>query len=526
MLINLNNRPGTVHEFIALVDSESGKLEGFRDVKPDFSFISMASSSNRSESRRHGASSHSLSTTIPGSSSASSATTSCSTGSTIPSTSNASTLALTSSNSRRHVLSHINDIFKCTICFGRLEDPHLCPQCSKLYCYDCIGEWLDSGISQSCPNCKITLQIDQLVKVRWFDDIQKLQHNLRTLSTSDTEDTQLLKQTSTGTDTELCPMHGKLVNFYCSSCKQCICEVCATDVTEGRHRDHTFKALNVTYEQHVAMLNNELEKVEHYRDKLALLINKIDRNVALIGRVKHVKHKELEAIMVSALKSLDRQEEEKLAKLHAHQNGLLHEMEDIDLKLQTMRCEMTLCSKPELIQMKSNIFSVCNAIRMNPIKDFKQIRAQANLKIEIPHLFETGIFVVHNFSTFDDNKVYSNEFSDCLGRTWRIMAWCVISEDQFGIYLELVSGSPCWMECTFQLIHLDPEKTISKTIRQYFDRTPQKGWGLRDFVTLTTILEKNYVRDNDSLELLYNIRPCSPSDAPITLDADESLSEN
>lgn len=64
---------------------------------------------------------------------------------------------------------------------------------------------------------------------------------------------------------------------------------------------------------------------------------------------------------------------------------------------------------------------------------------------EIPHLFETGVFVVQNFSTFDDNKVvYSNEFSDCMGRTWRIMAWCVISEDHFGIYLELVHGRPCW----------------------------------------------------------------------------------
>uniref|UniRef100_A0A182VWI6 RING-type domain-containing protein n=1 Tax=Anopheles minimus TaxID=112268 RepID=A0A182VWI6_9DIPT len=478
-----------------------------------------SSSSNRNESRRHGASAYTLSTTIPGTSASSALN--CTSGSTIPTTPHDAS-APSSSSSRRHVLSHINDIFKCTICFGRLDDPHLCPQCSKLYCYECIGEWLDSGISQSCPNCKITLQLDQLVKVRWFDDIQKLQQNLRTLSTS-ADDSQLAIQTDSGTDNERCPMHGKLVNFYCSSCKQCICEVCATDAEEGRHRDHTFKALNVTYEQHVGMLNNELEKVEHYRDKLALLINKIDRNVALIGRVKHVKQKELEAIVVSALKSLDRQEEEKLAKLRAHQNGLLHEMDDIDLKLQKMRFEMTLCSKPELIQMKSNIFSVCNAIRMNPIKDFKQIRAQTNLKIEIPHLFETGIFVVHNFSTFDDDKVYSNDFSDCLGRTWRIMAWCVISEDQFGIYLELVNGSPCWIECTFQLIHLDPEKTISKTIRQYFDKTPQKGWGLRDFVTLTTILEKNYVRDNDSLELLYNIRPCS--DEPLILDADESLSE-
>uniref|UniRef100_A0A182YAF6 Uncharacterized protein n=1 Tax=Anopheles stephensi TaxID=30069 RepID=A0A182YAF6_ANOST len=474
----------------------------------------MASSSGRSESRRHGATSHSLSTTIPA----------------IPSTSsNASLPPSPGAGTRRHVLSHINDIFKCTICFGRLEDPHLCPQCSKLYCYDCIGEWLDSGSSQSCPNCKITLQLEQLVKVRWFDDIQKLQQNLHTLSACDAEEEKQTERppTGKGTENELCPMHGRVVNFYCSTCNQCICEVCATDVIEGRHRDHTFKTLHVTYEQHLSVLENELEKVEHYRDKLSLLQNKIERNVTLIGRVKSMKHKELEAIMLSAMESLDRQEEEKLMKLHAHQHSLLGQIDEIDQKLQTMRCEMMLCSKPQLIQMKPKIFAVCNAIRMNPIKDFKQIRLPARLKIEIPNLYETGVFVVHNFSTFDDNKVvYSNEFSDCFGRTWRIMAWCVIAEDHFGIYLELVNGTPCWMECTFQLIHYHPEKTISKTIRQYFDRTPQKGWGLRDFVTLKTILEEEYLQVNDSLELLYNIRPCSPTAEPSgVLDADESLSE-
>ncbi|XP_053670625.1 E3 ubiquitin-protein ligase TRIM37-like [Anopheles nili] len=420
--------------------------------------------------------------------------------------------------SRRHVLSHIDDIFKCTICFGKLEEPHLCPRCSKLYCYDCIGEWLDSGSSQSCPNCKITLQLDQLVKVRWFDDIQKLQHNLRSPELPPRADDSLEsseedRDGGIGVD-EQCPRHGKTLNFYCSTCKQCICEVCATDNTEGRHRDHTFKALQVTYEQHVELLEAELEKVEHYRDKVATLVSKIERNAELIGRVKVVKHAELEAIMVSALKSLDRQEQDMLSKVRTHRYSLVHDLEQIDAKLQEMRCDMAVCTKPQLIEMKSKIFSACNAIRMSPIKDFKQIRVPASLKIEIPNLFETGIFVVQNFSTFDDNKVvYSNEFSDCLGRTWRIMAWCVISEDHFGIYLELVNGKPCWMECTFQLIHVDPEKTISKTIRQYFDRTPQKGWGLRDFVTLRTILSENYLRDDDSLELLYNIRPCASADS-------------
>uniref|UniRef100_A0A182JVH3 RING-type domain-containing protein n=1 Tax=Anopheles christyi TaxID=43041 RepID=A0A182JVH3_9DIPT len=492
----------------------------------------MASSSNRSESRRHGPpDASSQSTTIPGatsSSSSSSSSASTSFHSSLGSPESALALSASCSTRRdsssgRHLLSHINDIFKCTICFGRLDNPHLCPQCSKLYCYDCIGEWLDAGSSQSCPNCKITLQLDQLVKVRWFDDIQKLQQNLRTLTCG----TEGEDRDGSGKENELCPKHRKLVNFYCSTCKECVCEVCATDVeASGLHRDHTFKALHVTYEQHLELLYGELEKVEFHREKLSLLLDKIERNVELIRRVKSAKHKELEAIMVSALNSLDRQEEEKLAKLRVHQFTLMSEMEEVNTKLQEMRYEMALYSKPQLIKMKPKILNACNAIRAHPNRDFKQLRVPASLKIEIPPLFETGIFVVQNFSIIENNKVvYSNEFSDCMGRTWRIMAWCVISEDLFGIYLELVHGRPCWMECTFQLIHPDQEKTISKTIRQHFDRTPQKGWGLRDFVTLKTILEENYLQVNDSLELLYNIRPCSPTETELALDADELSSE-
>uniref|UniRef100_A0A182WSB0 RING-type domain-containing protein n=1 Tax=Anopheles quadriannulatus TaxID=34691 RepID=A0A182WSB0_ANOQN len=516
-----------------------------RSLAQDLSLVEMASSSNRSNTRRHTSSTASAhSSTIPGSASASTSSSGAATTSyhssvscsppdslnaTLSPALSASSSTARDASSRPHVLSHINDIFKCTICFGRLEDPHLCPQCSKLYCYDCIGEWLDSGSSQSCPNCKTFLQLDQLVKVRWFDDIQKLQRSLRALTCGSEERDGKPGEESIVPASDLCPKHRKRVNFYCSTCEQCVCEVCATggDGDAGQHRDHTFKALQVTYEQHVALLDGELEKVEHYRDKLSLLLDKIDRNVELIRRVKTVKHKELEAIMVAALNSLDRQEEQKLMKLRVHQFNLMTEIEEVNEKLQTMHYHMEFHSKPQLIQMKPKIVAACDAIRLLPIRDFKQIRVPASLKIEIPHLFETGVFVVQNFSTFDDNKVvYSNEFSDCMGRTWRIMAWCVISEDHFGIYLELVHGRPCWMECTFQLIHLEPEKTITKTIRQYFDRTPQKGWGLRDFVTLKTILEENYLRLNDSLELLYNIRPCSPTETDHALDADESSSEH
>jgi hypothetical protein len=34
--------------------------------------------------------------------------------------------------------SQIEQIFKCFICLGKADSPHLCPFCSKIVCYDCI----------------------------------------------------------------------------------------------------------------------------------------------------------------------------------------------------------------------------------------------------------------------------------------------------------------------------------------------------------------------------------------------------
>ena len=47
----------------------------------------------------------------------------------------------TSSSSSPNILqfgNHIDEIFKCFICLGKAENPHLCPYCSKMVCYDCM----------------------------------------------------------------------------------------------------------------------------------------------------------------------------------------------------------------------------------------------------------------------------------------------------------------------------------------------------------------------------------------------------
>ncbi|XP_055641971.1 E3 ubiquitin-protein ligase TRIM37-like [Toxorhynchites rutilus septentrionalis] len=415
--------------------------------------------------------------------------------------------SLSERDSRLQFLEYFDDIFKCTICLIKLQDPHLCPRCSKLYCYGCISEWLLSESEQhmNCPNCKLDLQLDKLVKVRWFEEVERLQRDC--LEPKPTASGAAKNGGGVGKK-DSCPKHLKTINFYCCTCKECVCDECA--VADEHHLDHTFKSLEVIYDSSKQIAEEEFEKVRHYLKKIALLVEKVDRNVELVKKVKEEKLKEIQAITESAIEGLERQVGEKLHKLQGHKFSLLAEMQDIEKSLGHMEMEMVKSTKSQFILKKSKIFKECNKIRMNPIKDFKHIRVPVSLKIEIPTIYESGIFVIENFSSFDDNKVaYSNEFADSVGHVWRIMVWCVISEDQLGIYLELVDGPPCWMECRFQLIHFDVKKNIQKKIKQCFDSSTQKDWGFRDFIALKTILDENYLKKDDSLELLYHIRPCA-----------------
>ncbi|XP_055545915.1 E3 ubiquitin-protein ligase TRIM37-like [Wyeomyia smithii] len=427
-------------------------------------------------------------------------------------------------DTRSQLLEYFDDIFKCTICLIKLQDPHLCPRCSKLYCFGCISEWLLSESEQhmNCPNCKLDLQLDKLVKVRWFEEVEHLQRNcLEPKPTTSSNrgnkaDTSAADAASTHQDgnnggvtkKDICAKHVKNMNFYCCTCKVCVCDECA--VVDEHHLDHTFKSLDVIYDGSVQIAEEEFEKVRHYMKKIGALVEKVDRNVELVKKVKEEKLKEIRAIAESAIEGLDRQVREKVQKLQGHKYSLLAEMQDVEKSLRSMELELMACSKSQFIAKKSKLFKECNKIRMNPIKDFKQIRVPVSLKIEVPTINETGIFVIENFSSFDDNKVaYSNEFADNFGHIWRIMVWCVISEDQLGIYIELVEGQPCRMECRFQLLHTDAKKVIHKQIKQYFDCGAQKDWGFRDFIALKTILDESYLKEDDSLELLYHIRPCN-----------------
>ena len=68
------------------------------------------------------------------------------------------------------LLINLEEVFCCYICLGRLRDTRLCPKCSKMCCFQCIRRWLIEQ-KPSCPHCRSSLLLHELVKCRWVDDL-------------------------------------------------------------------------------------------------------------------------------------------------------------------------------------------------------------------------------------------------------------------------------------------------------------------------------------------------------------------
>ena len=62
----------------------------------------------------------------------------------------------------------------------RVKNAHLCPNCSKLCCFQCINRWLVE--KSHCPHCRHRLQLSDLVNCRWAEDFAKQLDELKKLT--------------------------------------------------------------------------------------------------------------------------------------------------------------------------------------------------------------------------------------------------------------------------------------------------------------------------------------------------------
>ena len=105
-------------------------------------------------------------------------------------------------------ITNLEEVFRCYICLGRLQDTRLCPKCSKMCCFQCIRRWLMEQ-KPSCPHCRCSLLLHELVKCRWVDDL------LGQLKSSQAKKDALTKdQCATHSEQVVHCSHHTLLQFY------------------------------------------------------------------------------------------------------------------------------------------------------------------------------------------------------------------------------------------------------------------------------------------------------------------------
>ncbi|XP_062564282.1 E3 ubiquitin-protein ligase TRIM37-like [Armigeres subalbatus] len=77
---------------------------------------------------------------------------------------------------QQQLLQELTDSLECQICLKTTDDPHLCPKCSKFFCYCCIRDWLQKSGKEACPNCLGTVSLPEFVKFRWGNSIDSLRN--------------------------------------------------------------------------------------------------------------------------------------------------------------------------------------------------------------------------------------------------------------------------------------------------------------------------------------------------------------
>jgi hypothetical protein len=64
----------------------------------------------------------------------------------------------------------LDEVFQCIICLSHVDNAYMCPNCSKIACFNCFKTWLSN--QNTCPHCRAPIQLLNIIKCRLIDDIK------------------------------------------------------------------------------------------------------------------------------------------------------------------------------------------------------------------------------------------------------------------------------------------------------------------------------------------------------------------
>lgn len=207
----------------------------------------------------------------------------------------------------------LKDGVTCSICLNIFTDPD---------CIECVLDAQEDSGDYWCPECRCIFRIRpnlqrNILLCNLVEVYQSTQHRQdyskgRFHSKDPKHD---LSNPSVSPERQKCPIHGKLLDYYCAEDAACICAFCWLD---GGHREHRVKKMDEAFKKN---LRNVLKKLVTREAETEERVRRLNRNrktiqitasnktkrVAALFRGVRIRIEELEGIF---LNEILRQEEE------------------------------------------------------------------------------------------------------------------------------------------------------------------------------------------------------------------------
>ncbi|ORX91641.1 hypothetical protein K493DRAFT_49616 [Basidiobolus meristosporus CBS 931.73] len=385
----------------------------------------------------------------------------------------------------------LDEVFRCFICLGALQNAVLCPTCSKLCCEHCIKKWIREHRPE-CPHCRARLTTSQLVTCRFIDDLQ--------------QQLEVVTKNKKFAKKDICPKHETKISYYCKTCKVALCSDCA--MFGDDHREHEFERLQTIYEHHVSNLKKQGDELRQRLIKFEEMIKNVELRERLCRDAKSQAEEELLSLTQYYQNLLSTQLQQKQTSLFVQKAVLTKDKECLRSALKEIDDAISNCSWVELIQEQEKIVDFLNRIQSSIPEQLKQKRVSTLFQRDFVPTYDYDIVEVKNFSQLvDTGAVYYSRPMKSSGISWRLKVY-TIKENQetyLSMFLELLMGSskPSTYQYSLALKH---PLNLSGFERK-FSSNFRLGdcWGYNKFCTLSFLQERGFVSKN-VLRVRYMVR--------------------
>ncbi|CAI5768403.1 finger RFP-like [Podarcis lilfordi] len=157
---------------------------------------------------------------------------------------------------------NLSDVATCSICMDYFKDPVIIPECGHNFCRSClIQRWDESEAEASCPQCRETVQQNNLIPNRQLANLLQLIKNLSVLGREEEE-----------RKGGVCKEHQEPLKLFCKVHEAPICVVCDRSRIHENHKVIPLKEALEEYKgeicRHLEILKKEREEILAYQAAL------------------------------------------------------------------------------------------------------------------------------------------------------------------------------------------------------------------------------------------------------------------